>query len=125
MKAPNLQFTSRREDLAGADVLYASGSLQYLERPLHEILAPIPLRPPHVLVNAMPMRSGPAYYTVQSIGTAFCPYRIEDRDGLVRGMAALGYEKVDEWDVPEKMCAIPFHPASSVRGYQGMYFRAR
>lgn len=123
--AANLAFTDRRDDLAGADILFATGSLQYLEKPLHEILAAIPDRPAHVLINQLPMHDGAAYYTLQSIGTAFCPYRIEDRGGLVAGMAALGYEKLDAWRTPEKLCPIPFHPEHSVRGYEGMYFRAR
>ncbi|HEU4731390.1 MAG TPA: TIGR04325 family methyltransferase [Kofleriaceae bacterium] len=121
--AAQLTFTDRREDLAGADILFATGSLQYLERPLHEILAGISARPAHVLINQLPMHDGAAYYTLQSIGTAFCPYRIEDRPGLVAGMAALGYEQLDAWQTPEKYCPIPFHPEHSVRGYEGMYFR--
>lgn len=124
-RATSLTFTDRRDDLAGADILFATGSLQYLEKPLHEILAPLPDRPAHVIINQLPMHDGAAYYTLQSIGTAFCPYRIEDRPGLVAGMAALGYDQLDAWRTPEKTCPIPFHPERSVRGYEGMYFRAR
>lgn len=123
-RATRLSFTDRRDELAGADVLLATGSLQYLEKPLHEILAPIASRPPHVIINQLPMHDGAAYYTLQSIGQAFCPYRIEDRRGLIAGMAALGYEQRDAWHAPDKECPIPFHPERSVRGYQGMYFHA-
>jgi putative methyltransferase (TIGR04325 family) len=122
--AGNLAFTDRRDELAGADVLLAAGSLQYLEKPLHEILAPIAGRPPHVILHELPMHDGAAYYTLQSIGQAFCPYRVEDRRGLVAGMAALGYELRDAWHTPDKLCPIPFHPERSVRGYEGMYFHA-
>jgi putative methyltransferase (TIGR04325 family) len=104
--ATSLTFTDRREDLAGADILFATGSLQYLEKPLHEILAPILERPAHVLINQLPMHDGAAFYTLQSIGKAFCPYRIEDRRSLVSGMAALGYEKLDHWRAPDKHCPI-------------------
>ncbi|HET7500114.1 MAG TPA: TIGR04325 family methyltransferase [Kofleriaceae bacterium] len=124
-RANGLSFTERRDDLAGADILFATGSLQYLEKPLHEILAPIPDRPTHVIINQLPMQDGPAYYTLQSIGAAFCPYRIEDRGALVAGMSALGYDKLDRWRTMEKYCPIPFHPEHSVNGYEGMYFRAR
>jgi putative methyltransferase (TIGR04325 family) len=123
--ATRLVFTETREDVDGADILYATGSLQYLERPVHEMLAPLSARPRHVLINQTPMQDGPAYYTLQSIGTAFCPYRIEDRPGLVAGMAALGYEQLDAWRCPDKNCAIPFHPEQSIRGYEGMAFRLR
>jgi putative methyltransferase (TIGR04325 family) len=122
--AGNLAFTDRRDELAGADVLLAAGSLQYLEKPLHDILAPIAGRPPHVILHQLPMHDGAAYYTLQSIGQAFCPYRVEDRRGLVAGMAALGYELRDAWHTPDKLCPIPFHPERSVRGYEGMYFHA-
>lgn len=123
--AKQLAFTERREELEGADILYTTGALQYLDEPLHEILARLRRRPPHVLVNQTPMHDAPACYTLQSIGTAFCPYRIEDRGALISGMEALGYERVDGWTCPEKILAIPFHPDRSVRGYDGLYFRAR
>jgi putative methyltransferase (TIGR04325 family) len=118
-----LDFTSRREDVDGADVLYASGSLQYLEKPLHEIVAPLAAKPRHIIINLTPMHAGPAFYTLQSIGTAFCPYRIEDRPALVAGLGKLGYQLVDEWTCPEKDCPIPFHPDKSVSGYTGMVLR--
>ncbi len=124
-KASHLTFTTRREDLDGSDILFCSGSLQYLEKPLHEILAAMPSIPRHVIVHAMPMRDGLPFYTLQSIGTAFCPYRIEDRTALASGMAALGYELLDTWMSPEKFCALPFHPDHSIRGDTGMSFRRR
>jgi putative methyltransferase (TIGR04325 family) len=124
-KAAHLSFTDRREDMEGADILYATGSLQYLDEPLPAILGRVQRRPAHVILNQTPMHDGPPYYTLQSIGTAFCPYRIEDRPALLAGMEQLGYERVDRWTCPEKTCAIPFHPDHSVRGYDGAYFRAR
>jgi putative methyltransferase (TIGR04325 family) len=106
--------------------MYASGSLQYFEKPLHDLLAPFVqagTAPRHVILNQTPMRDGDAFYTLQSIGTAFCPYRIEDRPGLIAGMGKLGYELIDAWANPEKECPIPFHADRSVRGYTGMYLR--
>jgi putative methyltransferase (TIGR04325 family) len=123
--ATHLRFTERREDMVGADILYASGSLQYVDESLPQILTRHGARPRHIIIAQTAMHDGPAFYTLQSIGTAFCPYRIEDRRALIAGLDALGYERVDEWKSPEKICAIPFHPDRSVRGYDGLYFRAR
>jgi putative methyltransferase (TIGR04325 family) len=121
--ATRLVFTETREDVDGADILYATGSLQYLERPVHEMLAPLSARPRHVLINQTPMQDGPAYYTLQSIGTAFCPYRIFNRERFLADFAGQGYRPVDHWENAEKACYIPFHPERSLRSYDGWYLR--
>jgi putative methyltransferase (TIGR04325 family) len=107
---------------AGADLLFASGSLQYLDRPLAELLAPVQPLPRRLLVNLLPLHPQHGYYTLQSIGTAFCPYRIERDADFIAGLAALGYRLVDRWENPEKRCPIPWHPEHSLDGYHGLLF---
>lgn len=118
-----LSFTDDFSAASGSDVLFTSGCLQYLEQTLSEKIAGLPAHPRWVLVNLLPLHEQSAYWTVQSIGTAFCPYRIQRRDEFIQGMRDLGYELLDDWVNPEKRCEIAFEPAHSLEGYAGMAFR--
>ncbi|RTL50123.1 MAG: methyltransferase, TIGR04325 family [Rhodocyclaceae bacterium] len=122
--ARQLTFQERFEACPGADVLLAQGALQYLLSPLPDLLSSLPVLPPHLLLNMVPLHDmqRPAYFTLQSIGTAFCPYRIEARGCFVQSIEALGYMLVDRWENPDKACQIPFHPRHSVDRYEGFYF---
>jgi putative methyltransferase (TIGR04325 family) len=64
-----------------------------------------------------------SYYTLQSVGTAFCPYRIFSAASVLSAYEAIGYTLVDTWENPEKKCAIPFHADHSLDRYHGFYFR--
>lgn len=121
--ASNLRFSSSFADADGADVLFASGSLQYLEEPLAVLLGRLRTRPRHLLLNLLPLTEGETFYTQQSIGVTVCPYRIESRRDLHAGLEALGYELVDAWKNPEKHCEIAFHPERSLSEYDGSYWR--
>jgi putative methyltransferase (TIGR04325 family) len=115
-----LEFADRFEEVAHADVLFTSGCLQYLEQTLAEKLAPLPRRPRWVLVNLLPLHDTLAYWTVQSIGSALCPYRIQRQGDFIRSLEALGYEVCDVWENAEKRCQVAFAPEYSFDGYVGM-----
>lgn len=118
-----LRFTTRFEDCSGAHVLLASGSLQYVEPSLSTLLSGLPVRPRHVLINKLPTHSDREFVTLQSLGVAYCPYRISARDALPASLASLGYEEVDSWENPEARTRLPFHPEASPITWRGHYFR--
>jgi putative methyltransferase (TIGR04325 family) len=121
--APGLEFTDRFADASGSDVFLVLGSLQYVEAPLPERLATLPDLPEYVIVSSAPMVDGGGrYVTLQNIGVAYCPYLVEDRGGLVRGMAERGYALVRSWENPEKLCRILDQPGRSVEGYTSLHF---
>jgi putative methyltransferase (TIGR04325 family) len=120
--AQGLAFTSRIEDGAGCDVLLVAGSLQYVDLSLPQLIAQLGSRPPHVLVNKLPVHPSESFVTVQSTGRAFHPYRIYHRDAFVDGVTALGYRLVDEWANREQYCRIPFTRGMDVEAYSGFYF---
>lgn len=64
---------------------------------------------------------GQDYFTLQSIGTAFCPYRIAAYAPFLEGFTRLGYQIVDRWQNPDKHCQIAFEPEHSVDVYHGFY----
>lgn len=114
-----LQFTERFEEADGADLLFTSGCLQYLPETLGERLATLPKRPKWVLLNLIPLHDTRAFWTVQSIAEAFCPYRIQRRDVFFAELQGLGYEVLDTWDNLEKACEVQFEPAYSLDRYAG------
>ncbi len=114
-----LAFVDQFEQAGAADVLFTSGCLQYLEDTLAEKLATLPRKPRWLLVNLLPLHDHLAYWTVQSIGSAFCPYRIQRKSIFFSDLENLGYEVRDIWTNPEKRCEIAFHPEHSLNGYFG------
>ena len=118
-----LSFSDRFEAADGVDVLTAQGSLQYLPETLAQRLARLAKPPAHVVLNLTPLHERHGYFTLQSVGTAYCPYRIFAVADFLEGFRQLGYELVDTWDNPDKKCEIPFHPEHSLDRYHGFYFR--
>jgi len=118
-----LQFIDDLAQADGCDLLMAQGSLQYLPYLLPDRLAAMSRPPRNLIVNLMPLHERETYYTLQSIGPAFCPYKITAQDEFLAGFQALGYAVTDAWENPEKQCLIPFHPEHSLDRYHGFLFR--
>ena len=107
----------------GADILLASGSLQFVEQPLSEILRGLDEKPNHLLINKTPMREGEHFVTLHALGSAFCPYHVFNRTDFVNSICEIGYELVDSWGNAEVSCHIPLYPDHSVPAYSGLYFK--
>lgn len=117
---PNrLQFTDRFAEGEGLDVLFASGVLQYLPQTLAELLAGYRRLPRRIVINTAAIHAEHEFFTVNSLGTAFCPYRVQTQAGLVRGLTALGYRLRESWVNPDKPLVIPHRPDYSLRHYSG------
>lgn len=114
-----LQFTDRFEEGDGTDLMFASGVLQYLPQTLPEMLAGYRRLPRRIVVNTAAIHLAQEYFTVNSLGTAFCPYRVQTQASLVRGLSALGYRLRESWINPDKPLVIPFQPELSLRHYTG------
>jgi len=123
--ATSLTFTTETEEMEGTDILLASGSLQYLEYNISDLLKNLKLKPPHLLINLLPLHPEREFVTIQNIGTAFCPYRIFHQENFIRSLVALGYTLIDQWENAEKKCILPFQPTFSVQPYKGLYFRIK
>jgi putative methyltransferase (TIGR04325 family) len=122
---PSGHMTSA-EDFSSAsngDVLFTSGCIQYLEGTLAQRINALARKPDWVLVNKLPLHTRRDYWTVQSIGTAFCAYHIQQCDQLYSGMKELGYRVLDNWENLETDCWIAFEPAHCPDRYQGAAFR--
>ncbi len=117
--ARRLTFTDNFETAADADMLFTAGCLQYLEQTLAERIASLRRRPRWLLVNLLPLHEQSAYWTVQGIGTAFCPYRIQHAQTFFTDLERLGYRVMDKWENLEKDCWVAFEPEHSLDRYYG------
>jgi putative methyltransferase (TIGR04325 family) len=117
---PGLSFTS---EIGGeADLFLSCGALQYLEPTLPELLQTLDRLPSDVFISRVPMQSRvDRYFTVQNIGSAAVPYRIENEDRFIGEMGELGYRYVDGWRDTRKLI-VPYHRHGTVEGYLGFYF---
>jgi putative methyltransferase (TIGR04325 family) len=118
----NLAFTNDVGDASGADVFMALGASQYVEAPISSYLEPLARRPKVVIISKAPMVEGDRYVTLQNMGTAYCPYLIEDSRALIADMERLGYRLRHRWANDEKSCVIMNHPERSLYAYTSLRF---
>jgi putative methyltransferase (TIGR04325 family) len=115
-----LQFVDTLAEAPDADVLLASGLLQYLNIPFCDLLRQLPAKPRHLLLNKVQTREGPSVVTLENFIYAEVPYQIRDRAAFLASLDALGYDIIDEWTVPSLSHVIRTHPhlgSSTCRGY--------
>lgn len=115
-----LRFTTDRRCVADADILFASGVLQYLDLPLTVILAGLPSRPRRLVLNKVPLSEGPEVWTVQQAGGVLVPYHVLNRAAFLDGLKALGYRVLDSWTVVEYAARIPFAPGYGTTNNSGL-----
>lgn len=123
--ATNLRFTSNLADGNGASLIFGSGSFQYLDRSVPEVLSSFDSQPASVLINMLPVTNDGSFFTIQNIGVSHCAYRVQSRKELLMGFDRLGYSLVDSWENPEKKCRILGRPDLSLDHYEGFFFRTR
>jgi putative methyltransferase (TIGR04325 family) len=109
-RVSGLSFTTDRAALDGAAILFASGSLQYLESDLATVLGRLAHPPAYLVLNKVPLSDGPECWTLQNAQGAVVPYHVMNRRAFVDGLARRGYRVLDTWDVPAFRVRIPLHP---------------
>jgi putative methyltransferase (TIGR04325 family) len=115
-----LSFTSNFEDAAGADLLFTSGTLQYVPKTLPELLSELcDAKPRRILANRTALWDGPTFFTLQSLGPIVCPYRVQNRSEFVAGLEAQGYRVKDAWECPESRINVRWHIHHRIKAYAG------
>jgi putative methyltransferase (TIGR04325 family) len=120
--AAQLDFTTDYRDASGVDVLYASGSLQYLPKRIDAILSELAVKPKRIILNTTAVHPERTIYTLNSIGVAVCPYRIEHHDELMAELMRSGYKKRDSWRNEVKPIEVPFVDGGDKPYYAGCCF---
>lgn len=117
-----LSFSADLADVDGHEILFASGALQYLAQSLPEMLATMKARPRQIVINTTPIHEQRAFFTLNSIGTAYCAYRVEARAAFIAGVEAQGYRLRDQWRNIGKRMPVIGQPEYSVEHYSGFCF---
>lgn len=102
------------------DVFLGSGLMQYVDRPLADLIGDLPELPENVLLNKVAVTEGETRFTLERIGPAQVPYQIRNRAAFEGEITALGYEIRDSWIIPSLAHRVPTHPwlgESESRGY--------
>jgi putative methyltransferase (TIGR04325 family) len=119
-----LSFTTDFGRASGADVLHAAGALQYEPRSLATMVGALPQPPKYIVINMTPTVANGPMVTLQNIGPAYCPYRIDDRNDIPNGLRALGYEQLATWENPEGRTRVPFSRRGRQITWVGHCFRS-
>ncbi len=93
-----------------AELMIASGVLQYLDQPLGAFLEGLQKPPGYILINKLPLRSGTPIFTIERIGSAKVPYHIRSTQTWSAEVSAAGYQIADTWPIPELSHVIATHP---------------
>ncbi|VWX59378.1 conserved hypothetical protein [Burkholderiales bacterium 8X] len=117
-----LDFCTDFRAASGYDVLYASGSLQYLPTRIAEIIAALPVKPRRIILNTTAVHPERTLFTLNSIGFAVCPYRIQHQDELLAELTASGYKRRDVWRNEGKPIEVPFVDGGDKPYYAGCCF---
>ncbi|WFU79133.1 TIGR04325 family methyltransferase [Bradyrhizobium sp. CIAT3101] len=124
-KLLGVSFIDDLSDAPDADVLLASGLLQYLDAPFDVFLKKLPALPRHLLINKIQTREGPTVVTLENFGCAEIPYQIRNRTEFVATLGELGYDIIDEWLIPSLSRTIQTHPHLGRSVSRGYYARLR
>lgn len=120
-----LSFTPDPGVIDGADLLIASGSLQYLPYAVTDLLADMNSPPRSLLLNKVPLSSGPSFWTLQNLGHTSVPYRVFHGPDFLETLRRLGYELRDRWEVPGLYARVPFRPELGTRVNSGLFLQRR
>ncbi len=120
-----LQFTRTWEDAAGAELLLASGSSHYFDPPISQMVAGLPKKPSHILINRTPLIDGPTKATVQDGAIHRVGCVLYNRTEFVKAFEAMGYEVVDSWKAWELSLKLVGKPESSALPYSGIFLQLK
>jgi len=118
----HLTFSESAGDADGCDVLLCLGSLQFLPVTLGELVQSFRRRPRRIIVNTTPIHESRTFFTLHSMGTGICPYRVVARAAFVDDMSRLGYSVRHEWRNHDKDMRLPFHQGYDVEHFSGFCF---
>jgi putative methyltransferase (TIGR04325 family) len=96
-----LCFFERLEETEPCDVLLCSGSLQYVDWTIEEIIDRLPRKPSMVFVNKVPVSNGQGFFTMETFVKSL-PCHIFGNDELEKTRQRLGYKLETNWPIPHR-----------------------
>lgn len=110
--------------LPPAEILLASGLLQYYPHETSRLIGDLPSRPRHLILNKVAVRDGAPVVTLSRVGPAWVPYQIRQLKAFIADIEAAGYRQLDQWDIPSLSHVIPTHPELGPSRSMGFVFEA-
>lgn len=113
----SLVFRENVEETEPCDVLLCSGSLQYADVALDDLIGRLPAPPSHILLNKVPISSRQSgFYTLEHSGAAVLPYQVFTSAELDQTRARHGYALTSSWSIPERdFSVISSHGVEGVK----------
>ncbi len=118
-----LTFVERVADAPPPGILLASGLLQYLDRPLCDLLRQFETLPPYLLLNKVAFHDRGPVVTLERIGTALVPYQMRDKGSFLSELESFGYALADSWAIAALSHTIDTHPEIGPSESRGFLFR--
>jgi putative methyltransferase (TIGR04325 family) len=106
------------------EIFFSSGTLQYVETRVAELIGKLPNKPLHVILHHSPLTEDIEYWTLQRLKLCELPYKIASHTQLLGDMDALDYDLIAHWK-DKRQLEIPFHRDVQLEGYSGYYFRLK
>lgn len=100
---------SYSEDVMGidkCDILFCSGSLQYCDEDLGEIIQMMPEKPKMVIINKVAV-SEAKFYTLEAFGNRRMPYRVFAQRQIDCTRESVGYKKCADWEIADMGFSVP------------------
>jgi putative methyltransferase (TIGR04325 family) len=94
-------------ETAPCDLLLCSGSLQYADLSLTELVARLGRSPPAIIVNKIALCEGVGFFTLESFGRGRMPYQVLGEREWTDTRHALGYDLRARWDIPDRNFLVP------------------
>lgn len=118
----SLDFCTDPSSCEGCDLLFLSGSLQYLPIRMADILSSLQKKPNRIVLNITAAHPERTLYTLNSIRFAVCPYRVQHQDEILAEIRSAGYKRKDVWRNDGKEIRIPFVQGGDQPYYFGCCF---
>jgi putative methyltransferase (TIGR04325 family) len=116
-----LTFTSELNAADGKNIMLSSGTLQYIDKSLADILSVLDNPPQHILINKLPLYDGEDYVTLQNCAVTYAAQRVFNRTKFLGQVRELGYQLVDYWNDDSRSCRVPFYPERDLPYFSGIY----
>lgn len=109
----NLSYSPTFENIVDCDVLLCSGSLQYCDEEIGDVVTKLPQRPKMIILNKIAL-SESAFYTLESFSGRRMPYRINTQENLDSSRCKINYKKFYGWTIPDMDFTVPHQDGSTV-----------
>lgn len=104
--ASALSFHATVEATAPSELLLCSGSLQYADLSLEQIISRMARAPRAIILNKVALARNGGFFTLESFGRGRMPYRVFGESELAECRRSLGYALQARWDIPHRTFVV-------------------